>query len=130
MTKTVRLTVDWRSAAADVADAQQEALTQTLFRELRRLDEVETVERVADDAVPERSMGVGAWLWGVLTAEIPGDGIKLALEEVFARMPGKPVDISVEIEGKKVEIKGVRIKDIDEVEKKVLRMSQKLKDLQ
>ena len=77
--------------------------------------------------VPERSMGIGNLLWGVLSAEIPGDGMKLALQEVFARLPGKPIDIVVERDGRKIEIKGVRIQDIDEVEKKVLRMSQKLK---
>ena len=65
----------------------------------------------------------------VLTAEIPGDGIKLALQEVFERLPGKPIDILVERDGRKIEIKGVRIQDIDTVEEKVLRMSQKLKDM-
>ena len=129
MSNSVQLTVDWRGANLDMPDAQQEALTQTLLKELRQLDAVETVERVPESDVPERSMGIGKLLWGVLSAEIPGDGMKLALQEVFARLPGKPIDIVVERDGRKIEIKGVRIRDIDEVEKKVLRMSRKLKDI-
>ena len=129
MSSSVQLTVDWRGANLDMPDAQQEALTQTLLKELRQLDAVETVARVPESDVPERSMGIGNLLWGVLSAEIPGDGMKLALQEVFARLPGKPIDIVVERDGRKIEIKGVRIQDIDEVEKKVLRMSQKLKDI-
>lgn len=129
MLKSLQLTVDWREANRDMPDAQNEALTQTLLKELRQMDAVETVERVSDAAVPTGSMGIGSWLWGVLTAEIPGDGIKLALQEVFERLPGKPIDVVVELDGRKIEMKGVRIQDIDEVEKKVLRMSQKLKDI-
>ena len=128
MPDSLQLTVDWREANRDMPDAQQEALTQTLLQELRQLEAVETVERVSDAAVPKRSMGIGSWLWGVLTAEIPGDGIKLALQEVFARLPGKPIDIVVERDGRKIEIKGVRIQDINEVEKRVLSMSESLKD--
>ena len=129
MSNSLQLTVDWREASRDMPEAQNEALTQTLLKELRRVEAVESVERVPDATVPTGSMGIGAWLWGVLTAEIPGDGIKLALQEVFERLPGKPIDIVVEVDGRKIEMKGVRIQDIDEVEKKVLRMSQKLKDI-
>lgn len=128
MAHPIQLTVDWREASRDLPEAQQEALTQTLLKELRRVDAVETVERVPEADVPERSMGVGAWLWGVLTAEIPGEGIKVALAEVFARLPGKPIDILVERDGRKIEIKGVRVQDMDEIEERIIRMSQSLKD--
>ncbi len=128
MSNSVQLTVDWREADRDMPEAQQEALTQTLLKELRRVDAVETVERVSDADVPEGGMGVGAWLWGVITAEIPGEGIKVALQEVFERLPGKPIDILIERDGRKIEIKGVRIQDIDAVEEKVRSLNQALKD--
>lgn len=128
MAHPIQLTVDWRETSRELPEAQQEALTQTLLKDLRRVDVVETVERVPEADVPEGSMGVGAWLWGVLKAEIPGDGIKVALTEVFARLPGKPIDILVERDGRKIEIKGVRVQDIGSVEEAVKRMNQDLKD--
>ena len=128
MAHPIQITVDWREASRDMPKAQQEVLTQTLLKELQRVDTVETVERVPDADVPRRSMGVGAWMWGVLTAEIPGEGVKVALQEVFARLPGKPIDIVVERDGRKIEIKGVRVQDMDEIEERVTRMSQSLKD--
>ncbi|MGB3766515.1 MAG: hypothetical protein WA947_08145, partial [Phormidesmis sp.] len=111
MAHHTQLTVDWRESSRNMPEAQQEALTQTLLKELRQVDAVETVERVPDADVPKRSMGVGAWMWGVLTAEIPGEGVKVALTEVFERLPGKPIDILVERDGRKIEIKGVRVQD-------------------
>ena len=69
MSNSVQLTVDWRGANLDMPDAQQEALTQTLLKELRQLGAVETVEQVEqvpESDVPKRSMGIGKLLWGVL----------------------------------------------------------------
>ncbi|MEO1394939.1 MAG: hypothetical protein AAFV90_18705 [Cyanobacteria bacterium J06634_5] len=130
MTDTVRLTIDWRTSISDMPEAQQEAFTQSLFQDLRRADAVETVERVPDPDVPDGGMGA-QWLWSILTAEIPGNGIKLALQEVFARLPGKPIDFVVELEGgRKMEVKGIRPNDIDAVAEKVAAAAQKLKDVE
>lgn len=125
---TVRLTVDWRTAESDVPEAMQEIFTQSLFQDLRRLDAIATVDRVPDSDVPEGGMGA-KWLWSVLTAEIPGDGIKLALQEVFARLPGKPIDFVLEVDGRKMEVKGVRPDDIDDVSEKLVAAAKKLKDM-
>lgn len=124
----MQLTIDWRTADADVPEAQQEMFTQSLFQDLRRSEAVATVDRVADPNVPEGGMGA-QWLWGLLTAEIPGDGIKLALTEVFARLPGKPIDFVLEVDGRKLEVKGVRPDDIDDVTAKLAAAAQKLKDV-
>ncbi|MFG6100609.1 hypothetical protein SPB21_35550 [Leptothoe sp. ISB3NOV94-8A] len=69
MTDTILLVIDWRDADSDMPEEQQEVLTQTLFQELRALDEVEDVKRIADPDVPDGGMGA-KWLWSVLTAEI------------------------------------------------------------
>ncbi|MGB7087808.1 MAG: hypothetical protein WBD47_19780 [Phormidesmis sp.] len=114
MSDTVQLTVDWREAESDVSEAQQEAITQTLFQELRRSDAVETVARIRDPEMPAGSMGAH-WLWSILTAEIPGNGIKLACQEVFERLPGKPIDFALEVNGRKIEVKNVRPDDIDSI---------------
>ena len=75
MSGTVWLTVDWRDADDAMPEAQQEAVTELLFREMNGFDEVERVGRVADPAAPEGSMGV-AWLWSMLTAEVTVANLK------------------------------------------------------
>ena len=133
MDNSAQITIDWREGTVDLAEAQQEALTRTLMQALRQVDEVISVMRVADADVPEGGMGVGDWLWGLLTAEIPGDGIKeaikVALEEVFERLPGKPVDVTIEIDGRKIALGRVRPQDIDAVGEKAVALAQKLKDV-
>ena len=69
MADTILLTIDWRDADSDMPEEQQETLTQTVFQELRALDEVEDIKRVADPNVPDGGMGAN-WLWSILTAEI------------------------------------------------------------
>lgn len=53
MADTIRLIIDWREADADMPEAQQETVTELLFREMNGFDEVERVERVADPAAPK-----------------------------------------------------------------------------
>lgn len=134
MSNSVQITFDWREASADLSESQQESLTLTLMKELRQVDEVQSVARVADTDVPQGGMGVGGWLVGLLTAEIPGDGIKAAMkvaaEEVFARVPGKPVNVRVKIGDREVDLGSVRLKDIDEATEKALALAQKLKDIE
>ncbi|MEL7142018.1 MAG: hypothetical protein AAFY33_02325 [Cyanobacteria bacterium J06643_4] len=131
MMDTVSLTIDWRSAASELPDSQQEALTQTLYRELRALDEIETVSRVADPALPNGAMGA-QWLWSVLTAEIPGEGLKNACQEVFIRLAGQPMELTIEVEGQaqKIDAKNVRPDDFDAVVDKLVEAAQKMKAAQ
>lgn len=93
MTHSIWLTIDWRSADADIPEEQQEALTEVLFREMNGFDEVERVERVADPDVPDGGMGA-AWLWSVLTAEVSIENLKRLGQEVQERLPGKPISFS------------------------------------
>ena len=128
MTDTVWLTIDWRSANRDLPEAQQEAFTQNLFRELRSLSTVETVGRLSDPNVPVGGMGAH-WLWSVLTAEIPGDGLKQVCQEVFSRLPGQPIEFTVEVDGQaqKIGAKNVRPDDFDKVIDKLIEAAEKVK---
>ncbi|NEQ33461.1 MAG: hypothetical protein F6K04_21105 [Leptolyngbya sp. SIO4C5] len=114
MSKTVWLTIDWREADDAMSKAQQEAFTEMLFRELNGFDEVERVERVADPEVPTGGMGA-QWLWSVLTAEVTVENIGKLAKEVQERLPGKPIEFSIEAnaDGKKVFAKNVRPDDLD-----------------
>jgi hypothetical protein len=128
MTDTVWLTIDWRKANGDMPDAQKEVFTQTLFRELRTIDSIETVGRIPDPNVPIGGMGAN-WLWSILTAEIPGSALKEACQEVFVRLAGQPIELTVEVNGQaqKIDAKNVRPGDFNEVVDKLVEAAHKMK---
>ena len=112
MSGTVWLTVDWRDADDAMPEAQQEAVTELLFREMNGFDEVERVGRVADPAAPEGSMGV-AWLWSMLTAEVTAANLKRFGKEVQERLPGKPISFTVKAGDREVTIQNLHPDDLD-----------------
>lgn len=112
MTDTIWLTIDWRDADADMPEAQQEVFTESLFREMNGFDEVERVERVADPDVPDGGMGA-AWLWSILTAEVTVENAKRLGQEVYSRLPGKPVNITIKAGDREVTAENVRPDDLD-----------------
>lgn len=128
MVETIRLTIDWREADGEVSERQQEAFTQRVLKDLRASDAVETVERVADPAVPEGGMGA-QWLWSLLTAEIPGPALRAASEEALHQLAGKPIEFTVEVEGasRKISVKDVRPDDFDRVVDKLVEAAKALK---
>lgn len=131
MTDTVCLTIDWRTANRGMPDSQQEVLTQQLFRELGSIDTVQSVKRVADSSPPEGAMGAN-WLWSILTAEIPGNGLRVACQEVFSRLAGTPMDLTIEVDGQvqKIDAKNINPDDFNEVVDKLVAAAQKMKSVQ
>ena len=130
MTDTVCLTFDWRQASGVLPDAQQEAFTQSLFRELRTLEGIQAIARIPDPDIPAGAMGAH-WLWSILTAEIPGNGLKQACQEVFVRLSGQPIELTVEVNGqaKKIDAKNVRPDDFDEVIDKLVEAAEKMNSI-
>lgn len=128
MADVVRLTIDWREADSNVPEAQQEAFTQTLFQELRSLDQVATVDRIPDPDAPVGGMGAH-WLWNILTAEIPGNGLRVAGQAALDQLAGKPLDFTVEVNGQsqKVSASNVRPDDFDRVLDQLVEAAQKMK---
>jgi hypothetical protein len=112
MTQTLWLTLDWRNAASDLSESQQEALTQSLFRDFQTLDAVEQVQRIADPEVPAGGMGA-QWLWSILTAEITIEGIKQVAAEAHARLPRKPMTFTVKVGDQEIRAENVRPGDAD-----------------
>ncbi len=112
VTQTVWLTIDWRESAGAIPDAQQEALTETLFRDLHGVDGVEAIRRVADPDAPVGGMGA-AWLWSILTTEITLDGLKTLGREAQARLPGRPIEFTVKAGDRAVTVKNLRPADLE-----------------
>jgi hypothetical protein len=125
MTKTLWLTIDWRDADAEVPEAQQEQLTEVLFREMNCFDEVERVERVADPAAPDGGMGA-AWLWSMLTAEVTIANLQRLGKEVQERLPGKPISFTVKAGDLEVTISNLRPDDLDATLEKLVAAAKSL----
>lgn len=128
---TVLLTIDWRAASGSLPVSQQEAQTQALFRELRSIDSIDTVERVAEADVPEGAMGA-QWLWSVLTAEIPGEALRTAATEVFSRLSNQSMELTIEVDGdsQKIDAKNVRPDEFDQVIDKLVDAAKQMQSVE
>lgn len=116
---SVRLTIDWRAADSNVPEAQKEAITQAVFRELRSHPTIQTINRIPDPNVPTGSMGA-QWLWNILTAEIPGDGLREACQEALDQLEGKPMTFKLEAGDKTIEVQDVNPQNFDKVVDKLV----------
>ena len=125
MADTVWLTIDWRQADPDIPEAQQEAFTEILFREMNGFDEIERVERVADPDAPAGGMGA-AWLWSILTAEVTVENVKRLGQEVHERLPGKPMTFTVKSGDREVTAENVRPENLDATLDKLVVAAKKL----
>ena len=129
MTQTVWLTIDWREADGEMPEAQQETVTELLFREMNGFDEVERVERVADPAAPAGGMGA-AWLWSILTTEVTIANLKRLGQEVQERLPGKPMSFSLKCSKDgdvEFSVENVRPEEFEEKLNQLVEAAEKLK---
>ena len=122
----VTITINWRPDEADEVDQErQERQTETLYRELHQMDEVETVNRIADPDVPDGGMGA-AWLWSILQAEVTVENIGKLYHVVRDRLPGMPIEFEISNGDKKVIVKGVRPEAMDETLDKLIAAAKEL----
>jgi hypothetical protein len=100
------VTIDLSNAEPDLAQEELETLTQRLFQQMGGLDEVEQVNRIPEPNPPEGSKPLSAaFLVGLLTAEVNAKNIKALLDFLWERLSGKPIELKVEANGKKLEVK-------------------------
>ncbi|MGJ3248604.1 MAG: hypothetical protein ACFE0I_21305 [Elainellaceae cyanobacterium] len=112
--QTLKLTLDWRSAAADLPPEIQEQQTQNLYRALRQLPDIEKIERIADPDAPDGGMGA-AWLKDLLFTEVTPSNLVKLFSVIRQRLPGTPINFEIEVDGqkKRVSMNGVRPEDFD-----------------
>jgi hypothetical protein len=84
--------------------------------------------RVSDPDVPAGGMGA-QWLWNILTAEIPGDDLKVACKEALSKLEGETITFTVESKGdsQKIEVSSVHPDDFDRVVDKLVDAVEKMK---
>ena len=99
----VRLTIAFNDPDLDLEEREEEA--QRLMAELKQMDEVEAVDRVADPNPPEGSKAFGSFLMGILMTEVSVANGKKLLAFLGDRLGNKPIELSVEANGKKLAVK-------------------------
>ncbi len=100
---SVKVTIAFNDPDLDSEDLEKQA--QNLMSQMRDLDEVEAVDRVLDPHPPEGNKSVGGVLVGLLTAEVSVANVKKLMGFLGDRLGGKPIELSVEANGKKLTVK-------------------------
>lgn len=100
---SIKFTISFNDPALDEEERDDEA--QRLLNELKSLDEVETADRVLDPNPPEGNKALGGFLIGILSAEVSPANIKALFGFLNDRLSGKPIELAVEANGKKLNIK-------------------------
>jgi hypothetical protein len=100
---SIKVTIAFNDPELDTEEQEQEA--QKLLNQLRELDEVEEVDRVLDPNPPEGNKALGGFLVGMLTAEVSLANVKNLMGFLGDRLGGKPIELSVEANGKKLTVK-------------------------
>ena len=98
----IKLTIDFNDPELDAEEREEEA--QRLLKDLKDMDEVETADRAIDPNPPEGNKSLGGLLVGVLTAEVSPVNIKSLFGFLGDRLGGKPIEMEVEANGKKLKV--------------------------
>jgi hypothetical protein len=99
----LKFTIAFNDANLDPEEREEQA--QRLFAELKEMDELEAVDRIPDPNPPEGSKSFGSVLLGILTAEVSVANAKKLLAFLGDRLGNKPIELSVEGNGKKLSVK-------------------------
>jgi hypothetical protein len=100
---TIKFTVGFTDV--DLEPEERDEQVQRLMAELKEMDEVNTVDRVFDPNPPAGNKAVGGFLVGLLTAEVNAANAKKLMGFLSDRLGGKPIELSVEANGKKLTVK-------------------------
>ncbi len=108
---TVKLTINFNDPEADASEREREV--QSLLKQLKDLDEIESVGRVPDPNPPAGNKSIGGFLVGILTAEIKIENFTKLMGLLSHPLAGKPIELEVEANGKKIKLKANSPKDFE-----------------
>ncbi|PSB22043.1 hypothetical protein C7B65_01095 [Phormidesmis priestleyi ULC007] len=110
----------------DLSPEKQEKLTQTLWQQMRSLEGVK-VDRVADPNPPEGNRALGAFLWGLLQAEVSVASLKNLFGFVGDRLGNKPIKIKAKFaDGREIELEVSSREELAAAEETIKRLSQSM----
>ncbi len=97
----------------ELEPAQRDNQAQRLIAELRDIDDVETVDRVIDASPSEGTKSIGGFLVGLLKAEVKVDNFKKLSGFLTDRLGGKSIELTAEVNGKKLSVKANSKEEFD-----------------
>jgi hypothetical protein len=100
---SIKVTIAFNDPDLDIDERDEEV--QKLLSQLKGLDEVEEVGRVLDPNPPEGNKALGGFLVGMLTAEVNLANMQKLMGFLGDRLGGKPIELAVEANGKKLTVK-------------------------
>jgi hypothetical protein len=103
LTSPIQLTIAFNDPDLDSEERDEQA--QRLMAELKQMDEVERVDRVLDPNPPEGNKALGGFLPGWLMAEVSAANAQKLVGFLGDRLGNKPIELSVEGNGKKLSVK-------------------------
>jgi hypothetical protein len=100
---SIKFTIAFNDPDLDSEERDEQA--QRLMAELKQMDEVDAVDRVLDPNPPEGNKAIGGLLIGLLTAEVSAGNAQKLMGFLGDRLGGKPIELEVEANGKKLTVK-------------------------
>jgi hypothetical protein len=98
----VRLTFNFNDPHLEPQEKDEQV--QWFMAELKEMDEIENVAPVSDPYPPEGNKALSGFLLGMLTAELNIENTKKIFRFVGDRLGGKPIQLEVEANGKKLKV--------------------------
>jgi len=98
----VKIMIAFNDPDLDSEDRDEQA--QRLLSILKEVDEIESVSRVLDPNPPLGNKALGGFLAGLLMAEVNISNTKKLLVFLGERLGGKPIELEVEANGKKLKV--------------------------
>lgn len=99
----VKLTINFNDP--NLEPEEREEQVQRLMAELKHMDDVEAVDRIPDINPPEGNKAIGGFLVGLLSAEVSVANAQKVMGFLGDRLGGKPIELAVEANGKKLTVK-------------------------
>jgi hypothetical protein len=100
---SIRFTIAFNDPDLDAEERDEQA--QWFMAELKQIDEVDAVDRVLDPAPPKGNKALGGFLAGMLKAQANLANAQTLMRFLGDRLGGKPIELEVEANGKKLKVK-------------------------
>ncbi len=97
-----KLAISFNDPNLDEEERDKEV--ERLLLQLKDMDEVDSAGRVYNPNPPEGAKSIGGFLAGLLTAEVSVDNCKNLMRFLGDRLGGKPIEMEVEANGKKLKV--------------------------
>ncbi|MFD3003511.1 hypothetical protein ACFS7Z_24345 [Pontibacter toksunensis] len=107
----VMLTIRFEDPELEPEEWDKQA--QWLMAELKEIDEVETVSRVIDTSPPLGNKSIGGFLAGLLITQFNVENFKRLISYLKDRLVGKPIELEVEADGRKLKLKAYSRQELD-----------------